>query len=445
MANAIDLSTLMWKSGDGGVPFAGLKVKGTGMHRLILTNVNVLDGENPAGPDRHVVVEGDRITSVGADQPTVTHEDRVVDLQGYTVMPGMATCHYHSTSPSGMHGGFAPYGSEFPPAYQALIAHRNLLTALEHGYTIVVGAGSARETDPGIKQAIEDGFVLGPRFLPSGRELSTTGHANDVMVPWHWGLPEVGAARNCDGPDAFRYAVRNEVKMGVEVIKLFVTRGHLVPGANDAMEMTHDELAAAIETAHERGVLIRAHLAGKRAIMMAIELGIDIVDHGDEMDDEVIAALAETGIFVVPSIHYLKLYAESESRAVEARADAKRTFDFMCDALLKAEDAGVRMLLGDDYGGVSLRHGQYGDELHTYVDDVGLSPLAVIGWATRNGAEVIRRGDDLGTIQAGKLADLLIIDGDPSVDIGVLADQLPKAVLKGGQVVCGALPDAHCA
>jgi imidazolonepropionase-like amidohydrolase len=138
----------------------------------------------------------------------------------------------------------------------------------------------------------------------------------------------------------------------------------------------------------------------------------------------------------------LKLYAQSESRGKEVRADAKKTFDFMCDALPKAEAAGVRLLLGDDYGGVSLRHGQYGDELHTYIDDVGFAPLAVIRWATRNGADVIRRGDELGTVQVGKLADLLIIDGDPSVDIGVLADQLPVAVLKGGQIVSGALPDA---
>jgi imidazolonepropionase-like amidohydrolase len=92
-----------------------------------------------------------------------------------------------------------------------------------------------------------------------------------------------------------------------------------------------------------------------------------------------------------------------------------------------------------------LRHGQYGDELHTYIDDVGLAPLAVLRWATRNGADLIRRGDELGTVEAGKLADLLVIDGDPSVDIGVLADQKPMAVLKGGQTVCGALPDERSA
>jgi imidazolonepropionase-like amidohydrolase len=120
---------------------------------------------------------------------------------------------------------------------------------------------------------------------------------------------------------------------------------------------------------------------------------------------------------------------------------SNRTIVIDGDALPKAEAAGVRLLLGDDYGGLRLRHGDYGDELHTYVDDVGISTLSVIKWATRHGAELIGRSDDLGTVAVGKIADLLVIDGDPSLDIGLLADKTPVAVLKGGEVVSGALPD----
>lgn len=411
------------------------------MSRLILTNANVLDGDSPSAPNLTIVIDGDRISSVGREPPD--HGEGVtVDLRGRTVMPGMSTCHYHSTYPSGMQRAWAPYGYEYPPGYQALIAHRNLLTALQHGYTIAVGAGAANDIDPAMKQAIDDGFVLGPRFTPSGRELSTTGHANDLLAPWYFHLPSLGAARTCDGPEGFRLAVREEVKKGVKVIKLFVTRGHLVPGQNSMMEMTQQEMAAAIETAHERQIMIRGHLTGKRAILMAIELGIDVIDHCDEMDDEVIAAAVDTGTFVVPSIHYIELacaHAKSQGRQQEADA-LKQQLEFMYDALPKAEAAGVRLLLGDDYGGVHLRHGDYGGELHTYVDGVGLSPISVIRWATRHGAELIGRGDDLGTIEAGKVADLLIVEGDPSVDIGVLADKEPMAVLKDGKIVSGELP-----
>jgi imidazolonepropionase-like amidohydrolase len=261
--------------------------------------------------------------------------------------------------------------------------------------------------------------------------LSTTGHANDG-VPWYWNMPPSGAVRLCDGADGFRLGVREEVKRGAEVIKLFVTGGHGVPAAKARVEMSHGELAAAIETAHERGVLIRGHLANKRAIIMAIELGIDIVDHCDEMDDEVIAACVEHGTYVVPSIYFTKVFAP-------LFPGNEAELAHMYDVLPKAEAAGVRLLLGDDYGAMNLPHGSYGGELRTYVDDVGIAPLAVLRWATVNGQRLLGREDDLGTVEAGKLADLLVIDGDPTNDIGVLADRPPVAVLKGGKVVAGAL------
>jgi imidazolonepropionase-like amidohydrolase len=407
------------------------------MNATILTSATVLDGVRPAVRGCSVVLEGERIRSVGTDPVQPGPDDRVIDLGGRTIMPGMATCHFHSTYRD---IGTAPYGYEYPPAYQALICHHNLMTAVRHGYTTVVGAGGARDIEPALKMAIEDGFVPGPRFKPSGRELSTTGHANEMMTPWHWNLPEMGAARSINGADAFRFAVRDEIKRGVEVIKLFVTGGHGVAGSKDRMEMTRDEFAAAIDAAHSRGAMARGHVVGKGPIMLAIELGIDLIDHCDGMDDEVIAALVETNTFVVPSIHYQKVIARrQEARKPGASAAVLQAFEHMCGMLPKAEAAGVKLLLGDDFGGPGMDHGEYGQELHTYVEDAGLSPLTVIKWATYNAAALLEREDDLGTVEAGKLADLLIIDGDPSADIGALADKLPTAVLKGGEVIVGAL------
>jgi imidazolonepropionase-like amidohydrolase len=400
--------------------------------RIVFTNANVLDGVRPAAARRCVVVEGDRIEAVSAEptQP-LRSTDRVVDLAGRTLMPGMATCHFHSTYHE-LGSTPLPYGSERPPAYMALQSHQNLLTALRWGYTTVVGAGAGQDVEPGVKQAIEDGLVPGPRFVPSGRELSTTAHGNDV-VPWYWGMTASGAVRICDGPDEFRRGVREQVKRGAEVIKLFVTGGHGTPAPRDRIEMTRDELAAAIETAHERGVLIRGHLVNKTAIMWALELGIDIIDHCDDMDDEVIGACVDTGTYVVPSIYFPKVFAPMFP-------DNAHDLAHMYEILPKAEAAGVRLLLGDDYGAVMFPHGSYGGELHTYVEDAGIEPLTLLRWATLNGACLTRREHELGTIEVGKLADLLVVDGDPSRDIGALADTPPTAVIKSGEVVAGALP-----
>ncbi len=408
------------------------------MGRLVLTNVNVLDGEHPPVAGRTIVIDGDRIESVDVAPPAARGGDQTVDLGGRTVMPGMVSCHFHSTYHE-LGSTIAPYGNEYPPSYQALISLRNLQLAMRCGYTSAVGAGAANDIEPGVARAIGDGLFPGPRFVPSGRELSTTGHANDG-TPWYWHLPAAGSVRLCDGADEFRRGVREEIKRGARVIKLFVTGGHGTLAPRDQIEMTRDELAAAIDAAHSRGVQIRGHIVNKKAILLAIELGIDIIDHCDDLDDEIIEALVESGTSIVPSIYFPKAFIDTMGDGLGFHADAMRAdLERMYDVLPKADAAGVRIVLGDDYGAVGFAHGRYGGELRTYVDDAGISPLDVIRWATRNGAELMRRDGELGTVGPGKLADLLVLDGDPAVDIGVLADTEPMAVLVGGRVVAGSL------
>jgi len=410
------------------------------MTRLALTGARLLDGIHPAVGNATVVLDGDRITEVGVGTPQGP-VDQTVDLAGRTLMPGMFTCHFHSTYDELGSKPNVPYGDEYPPSYLALISARNLATALRCGYTSVVGAGASHEVEGGIKRAIKDGLIPGPRFWASSRELSTTGHSNDG-VPWHWGMPTSGAVRLCDGADSFRLGVREEVKRGADVIKLFVTGGHGTTAPKDQIELSREELAAAIDAAHQRGALIRGHLVNKPAILMALELSIDIVDHCDAMDDEIIAALVETGATVVPSLHFPKQFLATFGGGLGFSAEAiQADLDHMYAMIPKAQAAGVRFVLGDDYGAVGFPHGSYGGELRLYVEHAGVTALDVIGWATRNGAEMVGRGADLGTVEVGKLADLIVVDGDPSADIGVLADADPLAVLKGGKVLSGSLDE----
>jgi imidazolonepropionase-like amidohydrolase len=402
--------------------------------RLVLTNANLVDGEHPAKAGAHVVVEGPRITAVGTGEIQTRPGDRVVDLTGRTVMPGMVSCHFHSTYHE-LGATPAPYGLEAPPAYQALRAARNLETALFCGFTGAVSAGAPCDVDPSMKRAIDDGLIPGPRFVPGSRELSTTGHGNDTN-PWYWEMAAWGAARCCDGPDEFRKAVRDEAKRGAEMIKLFVTGGHGVLTPKDRLEMTRDELFTAVDTAHERGVRIRGHIVSKRAILMAVEAGIDVIDHGDELDDECIAAIVEAGTFVAPSVLFPKTFLEHMGSGLgftdQIRADLDRTLE----VLPQANAAGVKLVVGDDYGAVGFAHGRYAEELAVYVRDAGIPPLEVLRWATRNGAELLGRGDELGTVSEGKLADLLVVDGDPLEDITVLQDRdRIAAILRDGVLV----------
>ena len=178
---------------------------------------------------------------------------------------------------------------------------------------------------------------------------------------------------------------------------------------------------------------------------MALDLGIDIVDHGDGMDAECIGQLLETDTPVVPSMLFPARFLASMGGTSLGFTDAMRhDIDAMATILPEANAAGVRLVLGDDFGAVNFPHGPYADELVYYVEEVGIPALDVLTWATRNGAEVLGRGDELGTVEVGKLADLLVVDGDPVADISVLRDpDALLAVLLGGHLVSDRLPDTR--
>jgi imidazolonepropionase-like amidohydrolase len=407
----------------------------------------VVVGDGTVRDATTVIVDGDRITAVTPDAAGAAPvggprpDDRVVDLAGRTVMPGMVNCHFHATYHN-LGAVPAPFGLEEPMALQVVRAVRNLERLLLAGFTGAVSAGAPFAIDASMKTAIDRQLVPGPRLVPCSRDLSTTGHAGDRSFPPHWEVGALGAIRRCDGPEEFRLAVRLEVKEGAEMIKIFVTGGHGTVGPREQTELAPDELSAAIGAAHLRGVRVRGHIANKEALLLALELGIDIVDHGDGMDEECIDRLLATGTPVVPSMLFpARFLASMGGGGLGFTDDMRHDIDAMAAILPVANAAGVRLVLGDDYGAINFPHGPYADELAYYVDEVGIPAIDVLTWATRNGAEVLGRGDELGTVTTGKLADLLVVDGDPVADVHVLGspDAL-LAVVQGGRLVTDRLP-----
>jgi imidazolonepropionase-like amidohydrolase len=372
------------------------------MTRLVLTHARVVDGDGGALDDAHVVVEGDRIAAVAGGPVVARPDDRVVDLGGRTVMPGMVNCHFHATYHE-LGRVPAPFGLEEPMALQAVRAVNSLELLVRSGFTSAVSAGAPFAIDASMKVAIDRGLITGPRLVPCSRDISTTGHAGDRSYPPHWNLGALGAIRPSDGPDAFRRAVRAEIKEGAEMIKMFVTGGHGTIGPKEQIEMTREEMAAGIEAAHLRGAKVRGHIANREALLMALDLHIDVVDHGDGLDEECIERMVESGTPLVPSMLFPARLLESMGGSALGFTDGmKEDIEAMTEILPEANAAGVRLVLGDDYGAIFFPHGHYGDELAYYVDEIGLSSVDVIRWATKHGAELMGRGHELGTVVDGK-------------------------------------------
>jgi imidazolonepropionase-like amidohydrolase len=244
----------------------------------------------------------------------------------------------------------------------------------------------------------------------------------------------------CDGPDEFRKAVRDEIKQGVDIIKLYPTGGHGLSWPADIMTMTLDEMKAASETAHERGKKIRGHIISKRGILAGMEAGLDVIDHCDMMDDECIERLIKQNAFVTPSLYFPYMVVEEKRRTGKSNwsgaDEMARGLENSYKILPKAHAAGVKFLIGDDFGTAAMPHGDYAKELEAYVKGAGIPALDVIKWATHNGAELMGMSDQIGTIETGKLADLLVLNGDPVADITLLQDRKNlQVIMKGGKFV----------
>jgi imidazolonepropionase-like amidohydrolase len=249
-----------------------------------------------------------------------------------------------------------------------------------------------------------------------------------------------------------RKLVRQEIGRGVETIKIMASAGHGIPNRT-ARNMARDEIAAVVSAAHERGAKVRAHVADKEMILECIELGVDILDHGDEIDEECIERMVEAGTFWVPSLVYL--WSLFEVGYAAQFGVTRELYDHVRGMLPVAQQAGVRILAGDDYSGVfrnqlpddPLDHqvGNYGREFAYYGEIDGLAAADILSWGTSNAGQLlVDPPATVGVLEPGALADLIVVDGDPLADLLILErpEQSLKAVFRDGVAVIDRLPPA---
>jgi imidazolonepropionase-like amidohydrolase len=413
----------------------------------IITNGTLVDGNGgPPVRDAVVVVTDGRIAYVGPSATTpVAHApgspDRI-DARGGTIMPGLVEAHFHPTYFNV--AALEDLDIKYPVEYVTLLAAANAKLALECGYTAARSGGSLFNIDVWLKKAIENDLCPGPRLAASGREICGVGG----LMDWNPDFRKIGMdglVLLVNGPDEARAAVRKLVKDGVEWVKTYPTGDAAAPDTNDhhTLCMTFEEMHAVVATAHNHHMKVTGHCRATAGIKNALRAGYDAIEHGTFMDAEALDMLLARNVPCVPALYFelasvqrgpefglSQRVIDGHQETLEAGAESARM-------ILKA---GGKVGMGGDYGFGWNPHGDYAKELAFFVSYVGFTPLETITCATRTGAEILGRSHEIGTLEAGKLADVLVVDGDVVADIAVLQDRSRfVAVVQGGVVKAGEL------
>lgn len=400
----------------------------------------LIDGwGGPPLRDAVILVEGQRIAEVGpTEEVRIPEGAEVVEAGNKTVMPGMVDAHVHIHTLGGPPENFALAEVQVLQGMLALRACSYARLDLEMGFTALRSLGSPHYVDVALREAINQGVVEGPRLRVAGQGVSVTGGHMDKA---HF-APEVsvlGRTGVGDGPWELRKAARTQIKYGADLIKINVCSGgqyRLDPPW--VQEMTFEEIAAVCEEAHWFHRRVAAHTSGGPGITDAIRAGVDTLEHGHWLTDEQIEMMVERGTFYVPTVivnsRSVALGKERRGISDAAWAWLQKVYEEKWDSLARAKAAGVKIAVGTDAGFV-VSHGENACELEELVKG-GFTPMEAIVAATRIGAECLDWADEIGTIERGKYADLVIVDGDPLSDIRILQDKSKIAcVFKGGRMV----------
>lgn len=374
-----------------------------------------------------VLVEGERIVKVAEGTASIPKEARKIPMQGQMLLPGFIDSHVHlcmDSSPDPMTSALSE-SHAMTTLKAATFAQQTLLA----GVTSVRDMGGKDGIDLELRQAINCGLIPGPRMLASGKLICMTGGHG-----WQVGL-------EVNGVDEVRKAAREQIKAGVDIVKLMATGGVLTPAVEPGSEqLTEAELRAGIEEAHKAGKKTATHAMGSKGIRNALRAGIDSIEHGVYLDEEAVYMMIARDIPLIPTLAAL---FNIESKGIEAGIPAfavEKTLavkPFHLESIRMAREAGVRIAMGTDAGTPFNRHGDNAGELKFLVD-CGFTPMEAIEAGTRIAAQVLGLEKQLGTVEEGKLADLILIDGNPLEDIELLLKcKSIRYVMKDGRQVGG--------
>ncbi|HXV37664.1 MAG TPA: amidohydrolase family protein [Myxococcota bacterium] len=409
------------------------RAPGASAQTIALVPDRLIDGRSPvARTDAVVLVEGERISAV-VDRAALPPDAIAIELPGATLMPGMINAHEHPLMYESDYQNAHLQGSSARKALMGLAGVQQHLLA---GWTSirVVGDADVYFANQELRKVIDAGIFIGPRMSGAGHYLSITGGGGDV----NYFSPEqqvIADGLVVDGPEEIRKAIRREVKFGSDWIKLLVTGAFQSVGDNPRnVAFSPEELRVAVEEAARLGVPVAAHAHAAEGIKQAVRAGVRSIEHGTFIDDEAIRLMVERGTFLVPTIYIGDYFAGGDALLAQQKNDdyVKNDRANFLAAVGRAHKAGVKVTVGVDLGGLGVDPTVFAREF-AVLHEAGMTPMQAIQAGTRVNAELLGWEDRLGTIEIGKLADVIAVSGDPLDDLGAL--ERVSFVMIGGKVV----------
>ncbi len=415
----------------------------TAQGSTVIRNGKLIDG-NGGTPleNATIVIEAGKIVYAGTAEgaPEVAPNTPTLDATGASVLPGLVEAHFHPTYFNV--ADLQDLDIKYPVEYVTLLAAANAKLALECGYTSARSGGSLFNIDVWLKKALESDLMPGPRLAASGREICSVGGLMD-WNPDYRKIGMEGLVLLVNGANDARSAVRKLVKDGVEWVKTYPTGDAAAPDTNDhhTLCMTFEEMHAVVQTAHNHNLKVTGHCRATEGIKNALRAGYDTLEHATFVDDEAMEMILARRVPVVPALQfeYASVVHGPACGMSQAVIDGhQETLEGGAESARRILKEGGILGMGGDYGFAWNPHGDYAKELSFFVNYVGFTPLEVITCATKSGAEIMGRAKEFGTLEAGKLADILIVEGDVLANIALLEDRTRfLAVMQGGIVKAG--------